>query len=126
MRKAIPKATVLVDIARFQPYSFQTKGVKNKFQPARYAAWLVPADGEGEIQIIDLGEADPIDKLVTLARQEIQNHGSVLKPSQKKPEPAAAQPQIQIAAAQDRRRPNAAWSKTTTFRPACRIFAIAG
>ena len=60
---------MLVDIARFQPFSFQAKGIKNKFQPARYAAWLVPAAGEGEIQIIDLGEAEPIDKLVMPGRK---------------------------------------------------------
>ncbi|HEY2828440.1 MAG TPA: tetratricopeptide repeat protein [Pirellulales bacterium] len=78
VRKAIPPKAVLVDIARFQPFSFQTKGIKDKFQSARYVAWLVPAAGEGEIRIVDLGEAEPIDKLVVLARQEIQHRRSVL------------------------------------------------
>jgi tetratricopeptide (TPR) repeat protein/CHAT domain-containing protein len=96
VRKAIPPTAVLVDIARFQPFSFQTKGIKNKFQPARYVAWLVPAAGEGEIQIVDLGEAEPIDKLVVLARQEIQRHRSVLVNSKKE---QTVDPPTKIAAA---------------------------
>ena len=98
MRRAIPAGTVLVDIVCFEPFNFQGKGTKNRFGSVRYAAWLVPAAGEGEIQVVDLGETDPIDKLVVQARQEIQHRGPVLMPSAKKPESATAAPDLQIAA----------------------------
>jgi hypothetical protein len=40
--------------------------------PARYAAWLTPAAGQGDVQLIDLGETDRIDAAVKALREELR------------------------------------------------------
>ena len=92
VRKAVRQGAMLVDIARFEPFNFQAKGNETNYLPARYAAWVVPAAGQGDIQIIDLGEADPIDRLVVLARREINRKGQ-LRSNSTQQEQAAQQAQ---------------------------------
>ena len=73
VRKGVPVDGVLIDIARFNVFNFQAKGTEKKFQPAHYAAWLVPPAGKGNIQIIDLGEADKIDAAVQAVRKGLDS-----------------------------------------------------
>ena len=60
VRRAIRAKSLMINIARFDPYDFKTK----KQGPARYVAWLFPPAGDGEIKIIELGDAEPIDAAV--------------------------------------------------------------
>lgn len=64
IRQAIPPGGLLVDIVRFEPYVFSAKRGDEYWQPAHYFAWLTPPAGEGEVKVIDLGEADAIDATV--------------------------------------------------------------
>ncbi len=71
VRGAIAKDSVLVDIACFEPLNFD-KLAEKLWLPARYVAWIVPPEGQGEVQIVDLGEAAAIDVEVAKARKAIE------------------------------------------------------
>ena len=68
IRKALPDDTVLIEIARFNVFDFQEKSLQKRWQAARYAAWVIPAAGRGEVRVIDLGPAQAIDEAVEAAR----------------------------------------------------------
>jgi tetratricopeptide (TPR) repeat protein/CHAT domain-containing protein len=72
IRKNIPAGSVLVDIARFYIYDFAAKGQDLPWQPARYAAWIAPPAGAGDVTIVDLGDAAEIDALVAAYRGAIE------------------------------------------------------
>jgi CHAT domain-containing protein/tetratricopeptide (TPR) repeat protein len=67
LRGDLPASSIMVNIASFAPYDFKAK----KSKPERYAAWLIPASEEGPVQIVDLGEVDPIDNAVTALRASL-------------------------------------------------------
>jgi len=76
LRKAIPANAVLIDIARFARFDFELHPGAATWSPAHYAAWITPAAGNGDIQLIDLGPADRIDALVKEIRgQLLKAHG---------------------------------------------------
>ena len=47
VRTALPGDAVLVEIARFNVFDFQAKDRRKRWQPAHYAAWVLPAAGRG-------------------------------------------------------------------------------
>ena len=82
VRKALPTDGILIDIARLNVFNFKAKGIETKYQPARYVAWIIPAAGKGDVQIVDLGPADVIEAAVEAARETIQfaaQDGGLLK-----------------------------------------------
>src|SRR5262249_4687465 len=81
VRKALPAAAALVEIARFEEFDFREKDWKRQWRPARYAAWIVHGKGAAGlggaplrggaqalrgggdgVQVVDLGEAAAIDR----------------------------------------------------------------
>ena len=62
VRKALPADTVYLDLARV--------GREGK---QRYAAWVVPPAGNGDVRAFDLGDADTLDALAEAARGAIQD-----------------------------------------------------
>ena len=68
VRKSLAKDAVLIEVARFRVCDFKAKGRRN-WLPPHYAAWLIPAEGQGEITIVDLGEAQQIDDAVQAGPQ---------------------------------------------------------
>src|SRR5207253_1872945 len=58
VRQALPADGVLIDLVRFPVRNFQAKGKEDKWQAARYVAWIMPPQGQATVQIIDLGAAD--------------------------------------------------------------------
>lgn len=67
LRGKLGPRTVFVDIARFSVFDFAT----NKSQAPRYVAWITPPQDKGEVQLIDLGETEPIDQLVAAMRRSL-------------------------------------------------------
>src|ERR1019366_1012921 len=65
LRAKLGPKTAFVDIARFPVWDFAA----HKSMGPRYVAWITPPQGKGDVQLIDLGEAEPIDRLVAAARQ---------------------------------------------------------
>jgi CHAT domain-containing protein len=72
VRGNIPPGCVLVDCARFEVFDFTAQGKGNEWKPARYAAWVIPPKGMGEIAILDLGLASDIDEKVGVYRAAMQ------------------------------------------------------
>ncbi len=72
IRREIPADGILVDIARFVVDEMAPKNNTYPSHPARYVAWVIPAAGKGEIQIVDLGEAAAVDRAVTAVRQGME------------------------------------------------------
>jgi tetratricopeptide (TPR) repeat protein len=72
VRKALAKDALLIEIARFHIDTFKAKGKEDQWLPPHYAAWLIPAEGQGEISIVDLGEAKRVDAAVQQARTALE------------------------------------------------------
>jgi CHAT domain-containing protein/tetratricopeptide (TPR) repeat protein len=72
LRSKLPADGWLVDIVLLPVRNFQAKGGNPAWQPARYAAWLIPPTGKGEVRIVDLGEAEKIDAVVQLVRLSLE------------------------------------------------------
>jgi len=80
VRKALQPKSVLIEIARFRPRNFKALSAdKDRWLPTRYAAWIIPPAGEGNVTIIDLGEASIIDQAVADARKALVASGEMIK-----------------------------------------------
>lgn len=76
VREALPADAVFIDIAQYKVINFQAKASEEHVAPAKYAAWIVPPAGKGDVQFVDLGPAEPIDKAVEAVRQAIATAAS--------------------------------------------------
>ncbi|MCZ8025819.1 MAG: CHAT domain-containing protein [Microcystis sp. LE19-10.1B] len=71
----LPQGTTLIEFIRFNNYNFQAipaNGDAASFPP-RYLAFILPAQAPEQLTLIDLGEAEPIDKLVKEFRESVEN-----------------------------------------------------
>jgi len=64
----LPANAVLVEYVRFDRYDFTAAKAQN-WQSAEYWAFILPAENPDAVQIISLGEAQPIDELIEKVRQ---------------------------------------------------------
>jgi CHAT domain-containing protein len=69
--QALPAGSMLVEWVRFQPSRFEATAGESLREPARYVAFLLPAGAPDAVQMIDCGEADPIDLWITRFYWEI-------------------------------------------------------
>jgi CHAT domain-containing protein/Tfp pilus assembly protein PilF len=87
VRKALAKDAVLIEVVRLGVANFKARGRDPCWLPPRYAAWLIPAAGQGQIAIVDLGEAAKIDAAVQAARKALeQAHETIRKEGEAKAE----------------------------------------
>jgi tetratricopeptide (TPR) repeat protein len=69
------QGTTLIEFIRFNNYNFQAipaNGDAPLFPP-RYLAFILPAQAPEQLTMIDLGEAEPINKLVKEFRESVEN-----------------------------------------------------
>ncbi len=99
VRGALAGDAVLVNIARFRPHIFESKGSETHWEPARYVAWVIPAAGKGNVEIVDLGTADQIDEAIEGTRQAIEQSAAKIKKSddEEPAEQAALKPLTALA-----------------------------
>lgn len=71
IRNQLDADQVHINIARFEVFDWEAQGIR-PWRPARYVAWLIPSANKGKVKLIDLGEADAIDRAVSQARQSLQ------------------------------------------------------
>jgi CHAT domain-containing protein/Tfp pilus assembly protein PilF len=72
VRRALPRGGVLIDIVRFDVWNFRAKGKERRWQPPRYVAWVIPAQAEQDVQVVDLGPAATIDKAIQATRRALR------------------------------------------------------
>jgi CHAT domain-containing protein/tetratricopeptide (TPR) repeat protein/predicted RNA-binding Zn-ribbon protein involved in translation (DUF1610 family) len=70
---ALPEEAALVEFVRYAPFNFQAVPARGEspWQPARYLAFVLPAGQPDHVRLIDLGEAEPIDRMVADFRADI-------------------------------------------------------
>jgi CHAT domain-containing protein/tetratricopeptide (TPR) repeat protein len=67
VRREMPAGSMLVEIARFSSVDFKA----NAWKPARYVAWLIPPAGDKDVHVVDLGDAETIERAVAGARRTL-------------------------------------------------------
>ena len=67
----LPTNAVLVEYVRFDRYDFTAPEGK-KWKSAEYWAFILPAEDSDAVQMISLGEAQPIDELIEKVRQVLE------------------------------------------------------
>ena len=67
----LPANAVLVEYVRFERYDFTAPEGK-KWKSAEYWAFILPAEDSDAVQMISLGEAQPIDDLIEKVRQVLE------------------------------------------------------
>ena len=62
----LPEGVALVEFVRFPVFDFQAVPARGEpqWKPARYVAFVLPGGEPDDVQMIDLGEAEPIDRLI--------------------------------------------------------------
>jgi CHAT domain-containing protein/Tfp pilus assembly protein PilF len=71
VRRALPTDTVLIDLVHLYVFDFRVRSNQEPWGPAHYAAWVVPAQGEEPVRVIDLGPADKIEAAVSAVRKAL-------------------------------------------------------
>ncbi|MEQ8667928.1 MAG: CHAT domain-containing protein, partial [Pirellulales bacterium] len=61
-----------IEFIRFDPFDFKATGDEPRLQPARYLAFVLGADTKESPRMIDLGEAEPIERAVAELREHIE------------------------------------------------------
>ena len=64
---ALPEGSALVEFVRFDVYDFKA----DQWQPAQYLAFVLPAQQPDAVQMILLGDAEPIERLIKVFRETI-------------------------------------------------------
>jgi tetratricopeptide (TPR) repeat protein len=67
------EGAVLVEFVRFSVYDFHAAPARGEpqWEPEHYVAFVLPGGSPDEVQMIDLGEAEPIDRLIADFRADI-------------------------------------------------------
>ena len=71
LRSQIPDKSVMVNIARFRPRRLNRPGPPS-WDAERYVAWVIPTEGFGRVNVVDLGLAETVDLHVELVRREFE------------------------------------------------------
>ena len=81
--EALPTDSVLIEFVYLEVFDFSTVGAgeESKMRPPHYLAFLLPAGAPESVQLLDLGEAEPIDALVKTFRMSITGGDRILGPS---------------------------------------------
>ena len=73
--RTLPQDAALVEFLQFQVFDFKKTG-DDRWAPARYLALVLIPDEPDDVKLVDLGDADVIDSLVTGFRRDIVQLGT--------------------------------------------------
>jgi len=75
--KALPEGSVLIEFVRFIPFDFGAVPARSRsvFRPTRYLAFVMPAGQPDDVRVVDMGEAEPVDRLIVAFRSSITREG---------------------------------------------------
>ena len=66
----LPPGSVLLEFARYEVFDFKTRQRGEKWKPARYMAFVLAA-GAGDVAVVDLGDAETIDRAVAELKKRV-------------------------------------------------------
>ena len=89
--RALPAGSRLVEIARPRIFDFKATGKQPRWKPARYLAFVVEAGPDPKPALVDLGEAEPIERAVSELRKRMGDAGRDIQRLGHKAAEAAAQ-----------------------------------
>jgi CHAT domain-containing protein len=72
VRGALPQDTVLIEIVWFPTCDFRAPQSNKHWKAPHYAAWVIPPRGQGDLQLIDLGNAAVIEASVNHLRKALE------------------------------------------------------
>ena len=94
--RALPVEAVLIEFVRFTAYDFHAVPQRGEavWQAARYGAFVMRAEAPEDVQLIDLGEAVPIERMIAAFRASLpggdrQLHIAAATPSESPSDGAA-------------------------------------
>ncbi|MEY3870810.1 MAG: hypothetical protein RLZZ338_4704 [Cyanobacteriota bacterium] len=69
----LPSGSTLIEFVRFDVFDFKAVEAEgeSKWKPARYLAFTLAAGQPSQVEMIDLGEAEPIDRLIHIFRDSV-------------------------------------------------------
>jgi len=79
---ALPGRAALVELARINTFNFGARGRRGRWLPARYLAFVLHAGKGGEVRLVDIGDAEAIDRAVARLKAEVA--------AERRPPPAGA------------------------------------
>jgi CHAT domain-containing protein/tetratricopeptide (TPR) repeat protein len=70
---ALPERSVLIEFVRFEVFNFRAVRARSESQwdPAHYLAFVLAAEEPDDVRMIDLGEAEAIDRMIASFRASI-------------------------------------------------------
>jgi len=69
--EALPTGKVLIDFARITPIDYKARGTDIKWLPERYFVFILNSSKDKHVEIVNLGEAEPIDNNVAEFKKKI-------------------------------------------------------
>ena len=78
---ALPKGTVLIEFVRLRAFDFKAVGAKDQLEwkPPCYMAFVLPSEEPDNIQVIPLGEVEPVDQMIAALHDSISSRPSLKK-----------------------------------------------
>ena len=69
--QALPLKTALLEFVRINTFNFKAKGKEKRWLPPRYLAFVLHAGRNDRVEMVDLGDAEEIDKAIAIFKREI-------------------------------------------------------
>ena len=76
--KDLPENTVLLEFARVDTFNFKAKGKEKRWFPAHYLAFVLHAGKGNKVGMVDLGDAEEIDKTIAEFKEEILDFRDII------------------------------------------------
>jgi CHAT domain-containing protein/tetratricopeptide (TPR) repeat protein len=75
--KALPEESILIELVRFIPFDFRAVVANGEsfFRQPHYLAFVMHAGEPDDVRMVDLGEAEPIDRVIVTFRNSITREG---------------------------------------------------
>lgn len=88
VRSKLAADEVLVEFVRFQSFDLKANGGRGRWGEFRFAAWVIPPAGKGDVRVIDLGPAAPIEEAVAQLSKEMSGSLKAIEESERDAERA--------------------------------------
>jgi CHAT domain-containing protein/Tfp pilus assembly protein PilF len=73
VRQALPADAVLIEVAELFLADFKDQKRTIRWTDPHFMAWVIPAAGQGEVKLVDLGTSEGVEKAVAAARKGLQD-----------------------------------------------------